>query len=655
MKNNLFIATTLLLAVSLTGCSNDEGESLKSEDFKVYASMDNQSRTALDNSGSTVVWSEGDQIYLFGGNSNATMTLVSGAGQTNATFRGGVNGYPSELEKALYPVPSIDGNAFAYEFPAEIAYSKNSNAPMLGGVEGNGQIRFRYLTPLVRIPLVNLDSSFEHILTLEMRGITGTATVNLEEGKLDFADGATRGNTVTVTIPTGMTQCYVDIPVPAGTYDGYKVTLDNAVLKSSVEARTLGVNDAFIIGDARPTEYVAFSTEILESDVDIDVDYAILGSNGLGYLYEFRDNAPQLPQRVTVWDGSQEDIPDSSAELVVSFDDSGLPTTICHPDFTIVIANHNENKFDAFITTTAGESAIFEDVELQDDMTWEKYLQGLEQQQSRAGFRPSIGTVNTVVGLVGCGLSVAATIASAPTGVGAVVGWGLTAISCGSAIQTLMDNAGWIDTPDGLSGVSTTLAGVAAIVSCVNPSNPVGVASCIAGALGTVVGIIDIILDNRQDDINLGNGALMSGNGDVKFTLTWDKPSDIDLHCVDAEGYHIYYANKKPLGSKGYLDFDNIPGFPTCTDPENIYFAAPAPSGQYEVYLHYFSDHNNQGPVNYTVLVMINGEGQTYRGTINQVGDNVPIITFNYGTPESRALPEFRPIPWDWNNLPSKF
>ena len=51
---------------------------------------------------------------------------------------------------------------------------------------------------------------------------------------------------------------------------------------------------------------------------------------------------------------------------------------------------------------------------------------------------------------------------------------------------------------------------------------------------------------------------------------------------------------------------------------------------------------------------MKNGVGKTYRGTISKKGDIVPIETFTIGTQESRAAEMFRPITWDWNNLPAK-
>lgn len=657
MKSNLFIAATLLLAASLTGCSDENSADLKSEDFSVKASMGIQSRTTLNGDGTTTVWSEGDQLYLFGGNSNATMTLVSGAGQRNATFRGPVNGYPSELTKALYPVPVKNGDAFTYEFPAEITYSKNSNAPMLGTrSNSDGQIYFSYLTPLVRISLTDLNSNQVNVLKLKMTGITGNATVNLEDGKLEFSDDAARGSEVTVTIPEDITQCYVDIPVPAGTYDGYEVKLNNTTLKSSNDTRELGVNDAVVIGEEVLTEYIAFSTNILGSDEALEVDYAVLGSDGLGYFYNYQDDNPQLPERMTVWDGTQEEIPDESANLVVNFDEQGYPVNIVHPDFTVVLDNHSGSTFDAFVTTTDGESAIFEDVELQDDMTWDEYLQELEQPASRAGFTPSIGTVNRVVGFIGCAISMSADISTSNTGIANVVRWGLTSISCRSNIFSMANNMNWVNNSEQLSNSVNVIFNVTAITNCITPDDATGLTTCFTDVITTVVIIVEEIVNDRQDDIQLGNGALVSGNGAVKITLTWDKPSDIDLHCVDPSGYHIYYADRYSSGTNGYLDFDNIPGFPTCTDPENIYFEAPAPSGRYEIYLHYFSDSHSSGPVNYNVLIMINGVGKTYQGVISNVGDVVPIETFVIGgdEPETRTTGMFRPITWDWTKLPAK-
>lgn len=244
MKKNLYFAASLMLAASLYSCSSEDNELLKSEGFSVTAGIGNESRTTLQDDGVTVVWSEGDQIYLFGGNSHATMTIVSGVGETNGTFNGPVNGFPSELTYALYPVPQVNGGTYTYELASEITYSENSNAPMLGSLNGRN-ITFANLVPLVRIPLTNLDATRTNTLTLTIEGITGTAVVNLENGTLTFpATGM--GDVVTVTIPEGVTDCNVDIPVPAGTYNGYEIKLNGNVIASKAAPLPLNVNGVAI-------------------------------------------------------------------------------------------------------------------------------------------------------------------------------------------------------------------------------------------------------------------------------------------------------------------------------------------------------------------------------------------------------------------------
>ena len=253
MKKNLFYAASLLLAAAtFAGCSNEESEGLQQNAFSVEAGIGfQQSRTTLQDDDETVVWSKGDQIYLFGGNSNATMTLVEGEGETTATFRGGVNGFTSQLTHALYPVPAVSGNTYTYEFPAEIAYSENSNAPMLGSYT-SGNVQFENLTAMVRIPLKNLDAGKENVVTLTMTGITGTATVNVEEGSLEFPQTG-MGDEVTVTIPAGVTECFVDVPVPAKAYEGFSVELNGNVIASKTfeTAEELGTTDVavFTLGE----------------------------------------------------------------------------------------------------------------------------------------------------------------------------------------------------------------------------------------------------------------------------------------------------------------------------------------------------------------------------------------------------------------------
>jgi hypothetical protein len=53
--------------------------------------------------------------------------------------------------------------------------------------------------------------------------------------------------------------------------------------------------------------------------------------------------------------------------------------------------------------------------------------------------------------------------------------------------------------------------------------------------------------------------------GSFSVTLTWDGPGDADLHTLEPDGSHVYYAD--PAGTSGYLDVDNVEGF----GPEHYY------------------------------------------------------------------------------------
>jgi uncharacterized protein YfaP (DUF2135 family) len=153
-------------------------------------------------------------------------------------------------------------------------------------------------------------------------------------------------------------------------------------------------------------------------------------------------------------------------------------------------------------------------------------------------------------------------------------------------------------------------AGLTECAAGQSAQNVSGVWECAAGLAEQTVSIAESIAEDAAEDINLGEGVLLTGNGNVKITLTWDDYSDIDLHCIDPSGYHIFYGDRRsPTG--GFLDYDNTQTY----GPENIFFS-PAPAGSYRVYLHYYASNQNVQSVNYKVVIYQNNSGQVYKGTI---------------------------------------
>jgi len=67
------------------------------------------------------------------------------------------------------------------------------------------------------------------------------------------------------------------------------------------------------------------------------------------------------------------------------------------------------------------------------------------------------------------------------------------------------------------------------------------------------------------------------GSGELRFSLVWDHPGDVDLHVRTPLGNEIYYGSLSADG--GTLDHDDTSG----TGPENIFWGGAPPAGTYLV------------------------------------------------------------------------
>ncbi len=107
------------------------------------------------------------------------------------------------------------------------------------------------------------------------------------------------------------------------------------------------------------------------------------------------------------------------------------------------------------------------------------------------------------------------------------------------------------------------------------------------------------------------------GQGALRFTLTWDRPGDVDLHIVTPGGREIYYAARTQDG--GELDRDDT----TATGPENVFWAASPPAGAYLVCVVPFSV---SAATNFTLSVVRTpgGEVASARGTRTSSTGNQP-------------------------------
>jgi Fibronectin type III domain/Uncharacterized protein conserved in bacteria (DUF2135) len=129
------------------------------------------------------------------------------------------------------------------------------------------------------------------------------------------------------------------------------------------------------------------------------------------------------------------------------------------------------------------------------------------------------------------------------------------------------------------------------------------------------------------------------GTGALRATLTWDTTADIDLHMIEPNGTHVYFAS--PTGSTATLDFDDTSGF----GPENIFVASGAAAvGIYQVYINHYG---GASPTTSTITITVNAgtpqvRSMTFTRTTTSSSPTVNVATVNVATGEIVGLASAR-------------
>jgi hypothetical protein len=125
----------------------------------------------------------------------------------------------------------------------------------------------------------------------------------------------------------------------------------------------------------------------------------------------------------------------------------------------------------------------------------------------------------------------------------------------------------------------------------------------------------------------------VSVSGDLQVSVSWDAPSDVDLHVVEPSGEELYYGNQNSA-TGGQLDVDsnaacNIDG----RQIENIRWPGIAPAGTYIVRVDYWGSCG-VARTNFLVTVRQGSSTRTFPGSFTGEGDTggagsgVTITTF---------------------------
>lgn len=121
----------------------------------------------------------------------------------------------------------------------------------------------------------------------------------------------------------------------------------------------------------------------------------------------------------------------------------------------------------------------------------------------------------------------------------------------------------------------------------------------------------------------------VGGDGDIKVTLFWDFPGDVDLHVDQPNGNELSFMDMDDSANGGgVLDVDNRAGGPGSA--ENAYWRRPM-QGRYRVRVVYYRVDEaapQGGPVR--VVIKVNGRQQEYNVNLSTEREDVIVNTFNY-------------------------
>ena len=106
--------------------------------------------------------------------------------------------------------------------------------------------------------------------------------------------------------------------------------------------------------------------------------------------------------------------------------------------------------------------------------------------------------------------------------------------------------------------------------------------------------------------------------GDIQISLMWDTIDDLDLHCWDPRGEHIFFEHMRSR-SGGRLDVDMNVDRPYSNEPvENIFWpVGGAPQGRFQVKVHCVTQRSGRAPIKFKVAIKADTMVKEFSGEVS--------------------------------------
>lgn len=277
---------------------------------------------------------------------------------------------------------------------------------------------------------------------------------------------------------------------------------------------------------------------------------------------------------------------DENTTAQIAFNEEMLPSQIIYNNEALVLFENYRDGLVDIAVIVENDYQIYRDIDFPTG-TVGKSFTNTEKAKNWAQF---FGALGTSLSAGFCVVSAAATaIPTLGVSVPAAV------ITCGGA---LLGTVALLSPSDDerINATASTVGYAANAYGCagsLGTGNPLVIA---ANCINSIIDAAGIVVEKKDDLIQLtseiiaaAQGGLRTGDGDVKFTLTWDTDVDLDLYVTEPSGDTIWYGNRSST-TGGQLDTDDRDGF----GPENIFwptdFARP---GSYRVEVKMYSGNKS--------------------------------------------------------------
>lgn len=128
-------------------------------------------------------------------------------------------------------------------------------------------------------------------------------------------------------------------------------------------------------------------------------------------------------------------------------------------------------------------------------------------------------------------------------------------------------------------------------------------------------------------------------NNTIRVSLMWEGLTDLDLHCINPRGQHLYYSSKRDSYG-GYLDLDmNGLDRESVTPVENMRWGSDAPEGRYKFYVVNYNERANHGyGTPFVAELEVNGQVYKYHGNPLRDGKQETVFEFDFSKAQGVSI-----------------